>query len=372
MKPNQEQINQEQDFGEVLVKIVRVVGLNVLAVLLLLVVVGILLFSPPSFFQKKVAQEKPAPAPSAAPAATPAPAPAASAAPADDMWRAPDMASVPAGPEGEQIKYGRELVAHTAKYLGPQGSVLHISNGMNCQNCHLDAGTKPYGNNYSRMSTTYPKFRPRSGSEVDVAGRINGCFQRSLNGKPLDVNTKEMKAMVAYINWVGKDVKKGETPKGSGLYPIEFLDRPASPELGKAIYAQKCQVCHGADGQGMKPEGNPEYVYPPLWGKNSYNDGAGLFRMSNFAKYVKANMPLGATYDSPQLTDEEAWDVAAYVNSQPRPEKDKSKDWPDMSTKPFDHPFGPFTDPYTEEQHKYGPFQPIIEYKEKEKEKKNS
>lgn len=278
----------------------------------------------------------------------------------EEMWRAPDLATLPATPEGDLIRYGNELVKNTAQYLGPDGSVLHISNGLNCQNCHLDAGTKPFGNNYALVASTYPKVRARSGVEEDVTKRVADCFERSLNGTAPAQDSREMKAMVAYIQWVGKDVRKGEKVKGSGLIEIEMLDRPASPELGKAIYIQKCQVCHGVEGEGMKPEGSAVYTYPPLWGQNSYNDGAGLYRISNFARYVKANMPLGATYDNPQLTDEEAWDVAAFVNSLPRPKKDISKDWPDISKKPFDHPFGPFTDSFSEVQHKYGPFQPII------------
>jgi len=52
---------------------------------------------------------------------------------------------------------------HTSKYLGPNGTVMQISNGMNCQNCHLDAGTRPWGNNYAAVLTTYPKYRARSG-----------------------------------------------------------------------------------------------------------------------------------------------------------------------------------------------------------------
>ena len=103
------------------------------------------------------------------------------------------------------------------------------------------------------------------------------------------------------------------------------------------------------------------YAFPPSWGDNSYNNGAGLFRLSRFAGYVKANMPLGATYDNPQLTDEEAWDVAAFVNSLPRPEKDLNKDWPNIAGKPIDHPFGPYADAFTEKQHKYGPFKPIAD-----------
>jgi thiosulfate dehydrogenase len=97
-------------------------------------------------------------------------------------------------------------------------------------------------------------------------------------------------------------------------------------------------------------------LYPPLWGNNSYNNGAGLFRLSRFAGYVKNNMPNPLNYHNPQLTDEEAWDVAAYVNSQPRPSKDLSKDWPNIKKKPFDHPFGPYADAWSEEKHKYGPW----------------
>jgi thiosulfate dehydrogenase len=364
MKPNQEQITTDREFGEVLVKIVRIIGLNTLAIILLLGIVVILVFSPPTLFEPKVASDSAAPT---TPAATPA-APA-SPAPSDGMWQAADLAALPAGEERDMLEYGRELVAHTAQYLGPEGSVLQIANGMNCQNCHLDAGTRPFGNNYSLVASTYPKFRGRSGTEEDQIKRVTDCFERSLDGEAPKPDSKEMKAMVAYINWVGKDVQKGEAPKGSGLIDIEYLDRPASPELGKAVYVQKCQVCHGDNGQGMKPAGNPEYIYPPLWGNDSYNDGAGLYRVSTFARYVKANMPLGATHESPMLTDEESWDLAAYVNSMPRPKKDISKDWPDISKKPIDHPFGPFSDGFSEEQHKYGPYKPIIEAREAQSKK---
>jgi thiosulfate dehydrogenase len=96
-----------------------------------------------------------------------------------------------------------------------------------------------------------------------------------------------------------------------------------------------------------------------LWGSNSYNTGAGLYRISRFAGYARDNMPFDAPNNSAPLTDEEAWDVAAFVNSQPRPKKDYSKDYPNIGGKPFDHPFGPYKDKFSEEQHKYGPFDPI-------------
>jgi thiosulfate dehydrogenase len=256
------------------------------------------------------------------------------------------------------IKYGRDLIANTSAYLGPKGSVKHISNGMNCQNCHLNAGTKVWGNNYSAVAATYPKFRERSGTIEDVYKRVNDCIQRSLNGKPLDTASREMQAIKSYILWVGKDVKKGIKPKGSGITTVPYLERAADPEKGKLVYLEKCQSCHGFNGEGIQNKDTTSY--PPLWGTNSYNSGAGLFRLSRFAGYVKSNMPFGTNHDMPQLSDEEAWDVAAFANSQPRPSTDLSrKDWPKISGKPVDHPFGPYDDAFSEAQHKYGPFGPI-------------
>ena len=275
------------------------------------------------------------------------------------VWKAADWSVMDQEPNAEELNYGKELVANTAEYLGPKGKVKAISNGMNCQNCHLQAGTAPFGNNYGAVAATYPKFRARSGTEEDIQKRINDCFERSLNGKPLARDSKEMKAMVAYINWVGKEVPKGEIPIGSGLYEVPLLDRAADPIKGKLVYEKQCATCHQTDGKGQaKPDGTG-YVYPPLWGEASYNHGAGLYRLSRFAGYVKANMPLGATFEQPILSDEESWDLAAYVNSMERPTKDLSQDWPDISKKPMDHPFGPFTDGFSEEQHKFGPFKPI-------------
>ncbi len=278
----------------------------------------------------------------------------------DTLWQ-PPTADLPESEEGKLILYGRDLVAHTARYLGPKGSVKRNTNGMNCQNCHLEAGTKIMGNNYAAVFATYPKFRTRSNSVESVVKRISDCFERSLNGTPPDSNSREMRAMVAYMKWLGSDVPKGETPKGTGLEKLAFLDRAADPEKGKVTYKAKCQVCHGATGEGLLNPDGKEYIYPPLWGQYSYNDGAGLYRITSFAGYVKNNMPLGATYQNPQLTDEEAWDLAAFVNSRPHPHKDQSGDWKDISKKPIDYPYAPYADEFSEHQHKFGPFQAIVE-----------
>ncbi|MBK9254030.1 MAG: c-type cytochrome [Saprospiraceae bacterium] len=280
-----------------------------------------------------------------------------------DFWIAPDVESVNNLQNADLIKYGKELIAHTAKYLGPNGTVEAISNGMNCQNCHLDGGTRVFGNNYGSVASTYPKLRARSGQFEDIYKRVNDCFERSLNGKALDTFSNEMQAIKAYITFLGSNVAKNETAKGSGLKDLTFLERAADPIAGQKHYLAKCEVCHKTNGEGILNPDGKEYLYPPLWGKNSYNDAAGLYRISNFAKYIKYNMPLGATYENPQLSDDEAWDIAAFVNSQPRPHKKTPDDWPDISKKPIDHPFGPYDDGFIEEQHKFGPFKPIVDFR---------
>ena len=263
----------------------------------------------------------------------------------------------------ELVRYGRELIANTAIYLGPKGKITQQTNGMNCQNCHLDAGTRIWGNNYGGVAANYPKFRERSGTKETIRKRINDCMERSLNGQGLDSNSHEMRAMVAYIKFLGQFVPKDSVPEGTGIWKLKYLDRAADPKKGAIAYDQKCTNCHGKNGGGIKNSDEVTYIYPPLWGQNSYNIGAGLYRLSRFAGYIKTNMPYGATYEKPQLTDEEAWDIAAYVNSQPRPSKDLSKDWPKTSGKPIDHPFGPYSDGFTETQHKFGLFKPIDDFK---------
>lgn len=287
--------------------------------------------------------------------------------PEDDSWKAPDENTIPSGKAGEQILYGRELVAHTAKYLGPKGSVAQIANIMNCQNCHNDAGTKAFALNFSAVESTYPQFKARSNSYVSIAQRINGCFERSLNGSKLDSNSKEMRAMIAYMKWLGKEVAKGLKPKKSGIMKLAYLDRAADPIKGKVVYLKNCMSCHGKNGQGVLAASGKETTYPPLWGRDSYNDGAGLFRISNFAGFVKNNMPFGVNYQHAKLSDEEAWDVAAYVNSQPRPHKDQKSDWKVIAKKPVDFPFGPYADNFSEQQHKYGPYKEIEKAQKKSK-----
>lgn len=277
-----------------------------------------------------------------------------------NYWRPADVQAINDPALKATVLYGKELIAHTSHYLGPNGTVKKISNGMNCQNCHLDAGTKIWGNNYGSVAALYPKFRARSGSIENIYKRINDCIERSLNGHALDTSSVEMTAIAAYINYIGSNLSKGKKAEGSGLKELPYLHRAADIAKGKEVYSALCTSCHNADGQGQLDSlYHDQYKYPPLWGPHSYNDAAGLYRLSNLAKYVKYNMPLGANHDNVILTDEQAWDVAAYINTQARPHKAVPYDWPDITKKPIDHPFGKYADNFSETQHKYGPYQEI-------------
>ena len=257
------------------------------------------------------------------------------------------------------IRYGKKLIDSTAKYFGPHGTIASITNGLNCANCHRESGTKLFTNNFLAVASTYPKFRERSGVMESIEFRVNDCMQRSLNGKAIDSFSKEMRAMVAYIKWTGKNVKKSMPAEGAGTKELSFLERAANPSVGATIYATKCSSCHGKKGEGIVSFDSVGYLYPPLWGQHSYAVSAGMYRLSKLASFIKNNMPFGATYTDPLLTNEEAWDIAAYINSQPHPKKMFAEDWPVLRTKPVDYPFGSYADNFSEKQHKYGPFNPI-------------
>jgi thiosulfate dehydrogenase len=263
-------------------------------------------------------------------------------------------------PEDSLVKLGHDIVENTAYYFGPKGTIAQLNKGMNCQNCHLEGGTLPWANNLSGVVSTYPMYMDRSKHYETIRERVNDCFERSLNGTTLDTNSHAMNAIVAYIHWLGDDVPKGKRPPGVGIMALPYLNRAADTVRGRQVYINTCQRCHGIDGQGIKNLEGYGYTYPPLWGPNSFNSGASFTRVPKMAGYVMNNMPFKeVSYENPKLTNEEAWDVAAYVCSQPRPTMDISKDWPDLSKKPIDMPFGPYKDTFPQMQHKYGPFKPI-------------
>jgi thiosulfate dehydrogenase len=231
----------------------------------------------------------------------------------------PSPTAIPTGPLGQAIRDGQRIVTDTqATAKG------YVGNGLRCANCHLDGGRTAYAAPLVGLTGLFPEYRSRRGSVESLEDRINDCFLRSMNGKALPDASREMISLLAYIAWLSQGVPTGSEVKGRGFREIR-APRPADPSRGKAVYLAKCAACHGAEGQGVKA-GPSSYAFPPLSGSQSFNVGAGMARVSVAAAFVQAKMPLG---NAGTLTDQEAFDVAAYVTAQPRPDfTGKRSDWP--------------------------------------------
>jgi len=304
-----------------------------------------------------------APAPGSSTSGVSAPA-AAVATP----WVVPDIDKLADDDWGRTVRYGRDLIAKTASLIGPEVSdPAHrfAGNNLNCQNCHLDAGRKEFGLPFVGVYADFPNYRARSGEVGTIEDRIQGCMVRSMNGKPLPADSREMTAMVAYLKFLSSCHPVGAPTHGRGAGRMAELTRAANPVHGQAVYAQNCAACHGDQGLGQRAGavGDAQgYAIPPLWGPDSYNDGAGMTRLIGAANFVHNNMPNGVNWQAPALSTEDAWDVAAFIDSQPRPHKaELDRDFPNRLQKPVDAPYGPYADGLDPLQHKFGPFQPIRE-----------
>ncbi len=281
---------------------------------------------------------------------------------------APDTSTIPNDEFGDLVRYGRKLILNTAYYIGPEGTEgKYLGNKMNCTNCHLDAGTRPYGFNFLSTHGRYPQYRSREDRILTLAERVNNCIERPHNGRPMPLDSKEMVSIVCYIKWLGAGVPVNGNVEGDKGLELKLPDYPLDVNHGKVVYQNECVRCHGANGEGKFLANNVTYEYPPLWGKLSYQPGSSLFRIIKAAQFIKANMPYDkATWKKTVLSDRDAFDVAAYINSEQheRPKK-TGVDYPSIEKKAIDYPFGPYNDHFSETQHKYGPYQPIIDYRKK-------
>ena len=234
-------------------------------------------------------------------------------------FTAPADSTIPSGPKGLAIQEGKKLLTETHQRL-PK----NVGNGLNCTSCHLAGGTTANASPWVGIWGVFPEYRSRSGKVISLTERVNDCFQRSMNGKPLAYDSAEMNNILAYMQWLSTGVPTGTSVKGRGFGPLDQKLK-ANPAHGQDVYAAKCASCHGATGAGTKnPAGG--YLFPPVAGKDSFNDGAGMARTYTAAAFVKHNMPLG---QGGTLTDQEALDVAEYFTHLPRPVyKFKAKDWP--------------------------------------------
>lgn len=225
----------------------------------------------------------------------------------------PSPETIPGSQLGEQIQLGYQIVVNTQAYAR-----LHVGNRLNCTNCHLDGGLNPNAASFVGLAAVYPEYRALNARVNTLADRVNECFERSLNGRALPQDSSKLQAVVAYITWLSHGVPSGATLPWRGL---QFIDsrRPLDPGNGKKVFANKCAFCHGSDGLGTM-------AAPPVWGPQSYNIAADMARVTVAAAFIKSNMPRSWGWS---LSDDDAYDVAAYVNSQPRPDfADKIRDWP--------------------------------------------
>lgn len=225
------------------------------------------------------------------------------------------------------ILYGGRLLNETKRLL-PN----NVGAQMNCNSCHIANGKEQKGAPYVNSYFSYPKKMPRAGKMVDLQQRINGCFQRSMNGKPLAVDSKEMNAMIAYMAWLSEGLPKDAKVQIDVGGKIDESLAP-DPVRGKQLYAQQCATCHGDNGEGLNDE-RGHVVFPPLWGEQSFNIGAGMARTYKAAAFIRDNMPMsvqkhGKWGQGGVLTDQDAVDIAEYFTHQPRPDfAGKVNDWP--------------------------------------------
>lgn len=237
----------------------------------------------------------------------------------DDRYPGWADTPVPDGPVGEAIASGRRILAHT-----PENAPAYSGSALNCTSCHLNGGRTPWAAPWVGIWGVFPEYRSRSARVISLQDRINDCFRRSLNGRPLPLESREMIGILAYMQWLSREVPTGKNVPGRGFLRIKS-EQPPDQERGAGVYSQKCALCHGDAGQGSFAASG-ETIYPPLWGPRSFNIGAGMARLNTAAAFVKANMPFGR---GGSLSDQEAFDVAAFFTRQPRPDfAGKLDDWP--------------------------------------------
>ncbi|WP_182870936.1 c-type cytochrome [Rhodopirellula sp. JC639] len=217
--------------------------------------------------------------------------------------------ALPPGELGKVVALGQEIVENTNEHPLSQP---YVNNALTCSSCHLEAGTDPKAATFLDIASAYPAWSPRENRVITLEDRVLNCFMRSMNGVRPPHGSKVSVAVTAYITWLSSGSRlrmNPDKPLGPHHVPSLQIDpQQADLQRGSDLYAQRCADCHGESGQGSD-EG------PPTWGPRSFNDGAGLSRNDKLAAWLKVAMPLG----DPDLSEQEALDIAAYINSHERP-----------------------------------------------------
>lgn len=231
-------------------------------------------------------------------------------APKAKAFEPPPMSAIPDTEFGRQVAFGRAIFSDPDKFAHP-----YVGNTLKCSNCHLGEGRAPNSAPLWGAYLVYPQYRAKNGHVNTFAERLQGCFKYSMNGKAPPLGDPTLVALESYAYFLAKGAPVGVKLPGQGYLK---LAKPAlAPDYarGQDVYTANCAMCHGFDGAGQSARN--QLVFPPVWGPTSYNWGAGMAQINNLAGFVKAYMPLGK---GGSLTDQQAWDVATFINSQPRPQ----------------------------------------------------
>lgn len=214
-------------------------------------------------------------------------------------------------PIREMVELGYHLMLDTPRYAS-----AYVGDRLSCTNCHFAGGNTTSGEGggiaLAGVAAKYPKYDSRMEAVIDLPTRINGCFERSMNGRPLPLDSREMLALTTYFHWISRDMPIYQKVPWLGLKSLKKTDQIPDPEKGKQVYDIQCAICHGKEGQGeVRKE------IPPIWGPHAYNSRAGMQNEEALASFIYHNMP----YQEPRaLTVEQAKDVAAFLVRQPRPQ----------------------------------------------------
>ena len=273
------------------------------------------------------------PSSDAAPAGAPATAAAPAVAAAPGEFSPPLEADSPERPFGDMVRRGRDIFLDTPTHAGE-----FVGNDLSCGNCHLDAGRKADSAPLWGAWVRYPAFRGKNQRVNNFTERLQGCFTYSMDGTAPPAGHDVVVALEAYSYWMSQGAPVGATLPGSGYPKGERPDTPPDFARGEAVYAANCAICHGADGQGQRVDGHT--VFPPLWGPESFNWGAGMHQLDNAAAFIRANMPLGK---GGTLSVQDAWDVALYMNGHERPQDPRfTGDVAETRTRFHDDPDSPY------------------------------
>jgi len=239
-----------------------------------------------------------------------------------DTWQAPVVDSTPDDPFEASVYRGLALLTHTRDSLPG-----YVGGTLSCTSCHLDEGRRQNAAPLVGVFARYPKYMDRSGVVASVEDRVNYCFTRSLAGSKLPSDSREMHDIVAYLAFISAEVPYGAHVPGEGFAKMPPLTGDSA--RGQQLFTDNCARCHGSNGAGLGP-------IPALWGPQSFSIGASMARVERAASFIRHNMP----FDRPgTLSDQQAFDVAAYVDAMARPDSPgKAADWPNGGA-PADVPY---------------------------------